>query len=74
MSNPFRYQIGDLVEFRKVLRVAEDYIDEFILTGIIIEQRFVFTADHRFKVQTPRGDHWVNSDHITLLSRAENKT
>ena len=46
MSNPFRYQLGDLVDF-KASRVTEEYIDETMLTGLIIEQRYVFTADNK---------------------------
>ena len=74
MDNPFRFQIGDLVSFEKAVRITEGYIDQVTLTGLVIEQRFVFTADHRFKIETPRGTHWINSDHLTLVSKAENKT
>ena len=42
----FRYDLGDLVDF-KASRATEDYVDETMLTGIIIEQRYVFTADDR---------------------------
>jgi len=72
--NPsFRYQLGDLVDF-KARRVTEEYIDETMLTGLIIEQRYVFTADNKFKVRTPDGDYWVGEDKLTLLSSATNKT
>ena len=63
----FRYQLGDLVDF-KASRVTEEYIDETMLTGIIIEQRYVFTADNKFKVRTPDGDYWVRCDHLKLIS------
>jgi hypothetical protein len=67
--NPsFRYQLGDLVDF-KARRVTEEYIDETMLTGIIIEQRYVFTADNKFKVRTPVGDYWVRCDHLKLISK-----
>ena len=52
MDPRFRYQLGDLVNF-KANRITEDYIGDMILTGIIIEQRYVFTADNKFKVRTP---------------------
>ncbi len=46
MNPSFRYQLGDLVDF-KARRVTEEYIDETMLTGLIIEQRYVFTADNK---------------------------
>jgi len=68
LVNPsFRYQLGDLVEF-KAPRVTEEYIDDIMVSGIVVEQRWVFTAANRFKVQTPNGNYWVGSDHLTLLS------
>ena len=73
MDPRFRYQLGDLVNF-KANRITEDYIGDMILTGIIIEQRYVFTADNKFKVRTPEEDYWVSRPALTLLSRAENKT
>jgi len=74
MSNPFRYQLGDLVEFTAP-RVMEEFIDDFKVRGIVVKQRYVFTAANRFKVQTPSGDYWVGSDHLTLLSSGtKNKT
>ena len=69
METSFRYQLGDLVEF-KAPRVTEDFIDDILVQGIVIEQRWVFTAANRFKVQTPRGNFWVSSDYLTLISRA----
>ena len=70
----FRYDLGDLVDF-KARRVTEEYIDETMLTGIIIKQRYVFTADNKFKVRTPHGDYWVRSDHLELISKGpKNKT
>tara|TARA_R110000824_G_scaffold235123_1_gene423853 strand:- start:397 stop:636 length:240 start_codon:yes stop_codon:yes gene_type:complete len=66
--NPsFRYQLGDLVSF-KANRITEDYIGDMMLTGIIIEQRYVFTADNKFKVRTPDRDYWVRCDHLKLIS------
>ena len=66
--NPsFRYQLGDLVEF-KAPRVTEEFIDDITVSGIVIKQRYVFTAANRFKVQTPSGNYWVGSDHLTLVS------
>ena len=59
MSSPFRYNIGDLVSWDGSLR---SYM------GIVIEQRLVFTADNRFKIQTDDGISWVGSDKLTLVS------
>ena len=69
----FRYNIGDLVSFTQ-RRLTEQYVDDFVLTGVIIKQRYVFTADNKFLVQTPEKDYWVTRPALTLLSRAENKT
>ena len=69
----FAYQIGDLVSFIRP-RITEDYIDDFVLTGVVIKQRFVFTADNKFLVRTPERDYWIARPFLTLLSRAENKT
>ena len=66
----FRYQLGDLVDF-KARRATEEYTDETMLRGIIIDQRYVFTADNKFKVRTPAGDYWVRCDHLKLLSGGE---
>ena len=74
MNNPFRYQLGDLVEFKKSQRMTEEYIDLVTLTGIVIEQRYVFTADNKFKVRTTDQDYWIRADHLKLLSRAQNKS
>ncbi len=67
MNPSFRYQLGDLVEF-KAPRVTEEFIDDIPVSGIVIEQRYVFTAANRFKIQTPSGNYWVGADHLTLLS------
>ena len=64
----FRYQLGDLVNF-KARRVTEEYIDETMLTGIVIKQRYVFTADNRFLVRTPHTDYWVGADKLKLISK-----
>ena len=69
----FTYGIGDLVSFTQ-RRLTEQYVDDFVLTGIIIRERFVFTADNKFLVRTPEQDYWVSRPALTLLSRAENKT
>ena len=70
----FRYDLGDLVDF-KARRVTEEYIDETMLTGIIIEQRYVFTADNKFLVRTPDRNYWVRADHLELISKGpKNKT
>jgi hypothetical protein len=69
----FRRNLGDLVSF-KASRVTEDYLDDTVLTGIIIEQRYVFTADDRYKVRTGNQDYWVGADKLTLLSGTKNKT
>ena len=69
----FTYNIGDLVSFTDG-RITEDYVDELVTTGIIIRERFVFTADNKFLVRTPERDYWVSRPALTLLSRAENKT
>ncbi len=73
MKADFAYSIGDLVSFTQ-RRLTEDYIDDFVLTGVVIKQRYVFTADNKFLVQTPEKDYWVTRPALTLLSRAENKT
>ena len=72
MPNQFEYNIGDLVSFTDG-RITEDYIDELVTTGIIVKQRFVFTADNKFLVRTPEKDYWVSRPALTLLSRAQNK-
>ena len=70
----FRYDLGDLVDF-KASRVTEEYIDETMLTGIIIEQRYVFTADDRYKVRVGDRNYWVRADHLELISKGpKNKT
>ena len=69
----FRLDLGDLVNF-KASRVTEDYIDDTILTGIIVEQRYVFTADNRYKVRTGDQDYWIGEDKLTLISGTKNKT
>ena len=73
MSHQFEYQLGDLVSFNS-RRLTEEYIDDFVLTGIVIDQRLVFTADNKFLVRTPEEDYWVSRPALTLLSRAENKS
>ena len=67
----FRLDLGDLVSF-KASRVTEDYLDDTVLTGIIIEQRYVFTADDRYKVRTGNQDYWAGEDKLTLLSKSRN--
>ena len=75
MDPRFRYQLGDLVELKRTTRVTEEYVDVEKLTGIVIEQRWVFTADNKFKVRTPDKDYWIRADHLTLLSSGnKNKT
>ena len=69
----FTYGIGDLVSFTQ-RRLTEQYVDDFVLTGIIIRERFVFTADNKFLVRTPEQDYWVSRPALTLLSKAQNKT
>ena len=69
----FTYGIGDLVSFTQ-RRLTEQYVDDLVLTGIIIRERFVFTADNKFLVRTPQQDYWVSRPALTLLSRAQNKT
>ena len=55
--------------------MTEEYIDLVTLTGIVIKQCFVFTADNKFKVRTPDQDYWIRADHLTLLSSGtKNKT
>jgi len=70
MSNPFRYQLGDLVEFEEA-RVMDtlEYTCDAVLTGIVIKQRYVFTADNRFLVRTPHTDYWVGADKLKLISK-----
>ena len=73
MKADFAYQVGDLVSF-KSRRLTEDYIDDFVLTGVVIKQRYVFTADNKFLVKTPEKDYWVSRPALTLLSKAQNKS
>ena len=73
MKTNFAYQVGDLVSFNS-RRLTEDYIDDFVLTGVVIKQRYVFTADNKFLVRTPEQDYWVSRPLLTLLSRAQNKS
>lgn len=68
MNPEFHFKIGDLVSFKRADRVTEDFIDTKGLTGIVIEQRFVFTADNKFKVQCPQGTYWVSRCNLTLIS------
>jgi len=51
----FAYNIGDLVSFNS-RRLTEEYVDDVTLTGIVIDQRLVFTADNKFLVKTLRGN------------------
>ena len=69
----FTYGIGDLVSFTQ-RRLTEQYVDDLVLTGIIIRERFVFTADNKFLVRTPEKDYWVSRPSLTLLSKAQNKS
>ena len=69
MRPEFRFNIGDLVSFTS-RRLTEEYVDDVVLTGIVIKQRFVFTADNRFLVKTPEKDYWVPRPALTLISRA----
>jgi hypothetical protein len=73
MKTDFAYQVGDLVSFNS-RRLTEEYVDDVTLTGIVIDQRLVFTADNKFLVKTPEKDYWVSRPALTLLSRAQNKT
>ena len=73
MRGSFAYNIGDLVSFTS-RRLTEQYVDDFVLTGVVIKQRLVFTADNKFLVKTPEKDYWVSRPALTLLSRAENKS
>ena len=71
MKARFEYQLGDLVSFTQV-RQTEEYVEDSSLTGVVIKQRFVFTADNKFLVRTPERDYWIARPFLTLLSRAEN--
>ncbi len=71
MKADFEYQLGDLVSFTQV-RQTEEYVEDSSLTGVVIKQRFVFTADNKFLVRTPERDYWIARPFLTLLSRAEN--
>jgi len=73
MKTSFAYNVGDLVEFT-TKQATEEYITEKKLTGVVIKQRFVFTADNKFLVQTPEKNYWVPRPSLTLLSKAQNKT
>ena len=73
MKADFAYNIGDLVSFSS-RRLTEEYINDVVLTGVVIKQRFVFTADNKFLVRTPEKDYWVPRPSLTLLSRAQNKS
>jgi len=69
----FEYQLGDLVSFTQV-RQTEEYIEDSSLTGVVIKQRFVFTADNKFLVKTPEKNYWVSRPALTLLSKAQIKS
>jgi hypothetical protein len=69
MNPKFWFNLGDLVSFTS-RRLTEDYIDDHVLTGIVIAQRFMFTADNKFLVKTPEKDYWVSRPALTLISRA----
>ena len=69
MKTEFRFNIGDLVSFTS-RRLTEEHVDDVVLTGIVIKQRLVFTADNRFLVKTPEKDYWVPRPALTLISRA----
>ena len=69
MKPEFRFNIGDLVSFTS-RRLTEEHVDDVVLTGIVIKQRFVFTADNRFLIITPEKDYWVPRPSLTLISRA----
>ena len=71
MKADFEYQLGDLVSFNP-RRLTEEYINDVVLTGVVIKQRLVFTADNKFLVRTPERDYWVSRPRLTLLSRAPN--
>ena len=71
MDGRFSYQLGDLVSFTQA-RQTEEYVEDSSLTGVVIKQRFVFTADNKFLVRTPERDYWIARPFLTLLSRAEN--
>ena len=73
MKADFAYNIGDLVSFSS-RRLTEEYINDVVLTGVVIKQRLVFTADNKFLIKTPEKDYWVSRPALTLLSRAQNKT
>ncbi len=73
MKADFAYQVGDLVSFNS-RRLTEEYVNDVVLTGVVIKQRFVFTADNKFLVKTPEKNYWVPRPSLTLLSRAQNKT
>ncbi len=73
MDGRFAYQLGDLVSFTQV-RQTEEYVEDSSLTGVVIKQRFVFTADNKFLVRTPERDYWIARPFLTLLSKAQNKT
>ena len=70
MNPEFHFKIGDLVSFKRADRVAEDFIDTKALTGIVVDQRLVFTADNKFKIQCPQGTYWVSRCNLTLISSA----
>tara|TARA_R100001443_G_scaffold46039_3_gene59029 strand:- start:110 stop:325 length:216 start_codon:yes stop_codon:yes gene_type:complete len=65
----YAYNVGDLVSFNS-RRLTEEYINDVVLTGVVIKQRFVFTADNKFLVRTPEKDYWVSRPALTLLSKA----
>jgi hypothetical protein len=70
MKADFEYQLGDLVSFDSK-RLTEEYINNVMLTGIVIAQRLVFTADNKFLIQTPGNkNYWVSRPLLTLISRA----
>jgi len=62
--NPsFRYQLGDLVEFRYNRMNVIDY-----KVGIVVEQSYRFTRENMYKILVKGKYYWQPADNIKLLS------
>ena len=61
----FRYNIGDLVEFR------HGHLGASVLkVGVVVEQSYRITRDNMFKILVKDKYYWKSADKITLLSKA----
>jgi hypothetical protein len=67
-NDGWRFAHGDLVEF-KSQRLTEEYIDELIFVGIVVDRSYRFTTDNRYKILVRGREHWTNANSLTLISQ-----